>query len=160
MVELNKCLENEKDGVNTSMQEIVAENKKLHREVQKKDNEISELRKKLFENDQWLKSDYKYMTSAGKNEFKTAHKLASQEHPKGTNYRLRQNTGINFDKTSSMNSEEKSELKKKVEQFAEENSSVSPDMRNERKGIRYRHKYLFSLYDDFKHDYPDIVSVF
>ena len=57
------------------------------------------MKNKLFENDQWIKSDYKYMTSAGKREPKTAHKLSSHEHPKGTNYRLRQNTGINFDKS-------------------------------------------------------------
>ena len=73
------------------------------------------------------------MTSAGKRELKTAHKLASHEHPKGTDFRLRQNTGINFDKNLTMNCEEKSELKKQIERFAEENSSESPDMRNEKR---------------------------
>ena len=29
-------------------------------------------------------------------------------------------------------------------------------MRNEKKGIRYRHKYLSTLYDDFKYENPDI----
>ena len=72
------------------------------------------------------------MTSAGKREPKTAHKLSSHEHPKGTNYRLRQNTGINFDKSLTMNCGEKSELKNQIERFAEENSSESPGMRNEK----------------------------
>ena len=66
LVESNKSLEYENYRVNISMQETVDENKKLHLEIKKKDNEIGELRKKLIENDQWLKSDYKYMTSAGK----------------------------------------------------------------------------------------------
>ena len=163
LVETNKDLEHENNKMDISMQEKVAENMTQHLELKRKDKEIIELKKKLFENDQWIKSDYKYMTSAGKRELKTAHKLASHEHPKGTNFRLRQNTGIHFDKNSTMNCEEKSELKKQIERFAEENSSESLDMRNEKKGIRYRHKYLFCLYDDFKHDNPDIeisLSVF
>ena len=85
------------------------------------------------------------------------------EHPKGTTWRLLKNTGINLSKKIATDDNEKSELKKKIETFAQENSSVSPDMRNEKKGIRYRHKYLTCLYDDFKHENPDVevsLSVF
>ena len=55
-----------------------------------------------------------------------------------------------------VNSKDKSELKDKIEQFAIENSSESPDMRNEKKGIRYRHQYLATLYDDFIIQNPEI----
>ena len=160
LVENNKELQHENEKMDVSMQEAEVKNMNLKIENKKKDSEIAALKSKLVENDQWLKSTYKYMTSSGKREFKTAHKLASHEHPKGTDYRLRQNTGINLSNKLTVTSEEKSELKKKIEQFAEEHSSESPDMKNEKKGIRYRHKYLAVLYDDFKHENPDFeVSI-
>jgi hypothetical protein len=163
LMETNKDLEHENARMDISVRESETENMKLKIENKKKDKEISDLKNKLVENDLWLKSTYKYMTSSGKLEFKTAHKLASNEHIKGTNYRLRQNTGINLDKKMAVTSEEESELKKQIDEFAKENSSESPDMRNERKGIRYRHKYLSCLYDDFKHENPEVdvaLSVF
>lgn len=73
------------------------------------------------------------------------------------------NTGINLSKKIATEDKEKSELKTKIEKFAHENSNESPDMRNEKKSIRYRHKYLTCLYDDFKHYNPDVevsLSVF
>ena len=57
--ETNKDLEHENNKMDISMQEKVADNMTLHLELKRKDKEIIELKKKLFENDQWIKSDYK-----------------------------------------------------------------------------------------------------
>ena len=43
-----------------------------------------------------------------------------------------------------------------VEEFAKENSSEIPDMRQQKKGIRYRHHYLSSLFEYFKFANPGI----
>ena len=92
-----------------------------------------------------------------KRAFRTAYQLAASVHefPKGTSLRLLQNTAINLAKRLLTNGEEKSDLKKKVEKFAEENSSEMPDMRHQRKGVRFRHHYFITLYDEFKHCYPE-----
>ena len=82
LVEANKDLENENARMDISMRETDTENMKLKMENKKKDREISDLKNKLVENDLWLKSTFKYMTSSGKREFKTAHNLASKEHKK------------------------------------------------------------------------------
>ena len=153
----NKELETENEKINISLTETEYENLALKIENRKKDKEIADLKRQVAENDMWFKIDYKYLSSVGKREFRAAHKLGSTEHPPGTDYRLRKNTGINFSKTISVDNNEKSELKKLIEKFAVENSSESPDMRNEKKGIRYRNKYFVALYDDFRHENPDIL---
>ena len=131
----NKELEYENGKMNISMSETDTENMKLKIEIRKKNSEIEVLTNKLVENDQWLKSTFRYMTGSGKREFKTAFKLSSNEHIIGTNSRLRINTGINLSTKLTVAFGEKSQLKKIIEQFAEENSSESPDMRNEKNGI-------------------------
>ena len=89
-----------------------------------------------------------------------AYQLGLHEHPKGTTWRLLKNTGINLSKKIATTEGEKSELKTKIKQFATENSNESPDMRNEKKGIRYRHKYLIVLYEDFKFENREIEVCF
>ena len=131
----NKELEKENEKMNISLTETESENVALKIENRKKDKEIADLKRQVAENDLWFKIDYKYLSSVGKREFRAAHKLGSTEHPPGTDYRLRKNTGINFSKTISVDNKDKSELKKLIEKFAVENSSESPDMRNEKKGI-------------------------
>ena len=95
------------------------------------------------------------MTTAGKRKFKTAYQLGMHEHPKGTTFRLLRNTGINLSKKIATTDGVKSELKTKIEKFSIKNCSESPDMRNEKKGIRYRHRYMTVLYDDFKFENRD-----
>ena len=138
------------------MQESETETILLKQEIKKKNDEIETLKNKLTECDVWFKNTYKYMTTSAKCEFKTAYQLAMEENPKGTTLRIRNNTGINLSNKLQVNSKDKSELKDKIEQFAIENSSESPDMRNEKKGIRYRHQYLATLYDDFIIQNPEI----
>jgi hypothetical protein len=77
LVDANKDLENENARMDISMRETDTENMKLKMENKKKDREILDLKNKLVENDLWLKSTFKYMTSSGKREFKTAHNLAT-----------------------------------------------------------------------------------
>ena len=127
----------------------------LRAELRRKENKIAANKTKEKENDKFLKNTFKYMTTAGKREFKTAYQLGMHEHPKGTTLRLLRNTGINLSKKIATTDGEKSELKTKIEKFAIENSSESPDMRNEKKGIRYRHRYMTVLYDDFKFENRD-----
>ena len=138
------------------MQESETETILLKQEIKKKNDEIETLKNKLTECDVWFKNTYKYMTTSAKREFKTAYQLAMEENPKGTTLRIRNNTGINLSNKLQVNSKDKSELKDKIEQFAIENSSESPDMRNEKKGIRYRLQYLATLYDDFIIQNPEI----
>ena len=127
-------------------------------ELKRTENENAELRTKMKENDGWLKATFKYCTTATKRGLKNAYQIASSanELPKGNTLRILRNTGINFSKKLPNNAEDKSELKKKVETWAKENSSEIPDMRNQKKGIRYRHHYLTCLHEDFRHSHPDV----
>ena len=129
----------------------------LEIEMKRLENENAEKRSKMKENDLWFAETYKYCPAATKKVFRNAYQLAasSNEIPTGTTLRLLRNTGINLAKRLPKNGEEKSDLKKKVEKFAEENSSEMPDMRHQRRGVRFRHHYLITLYDEFKHCYPE-----
>ena len=154
--ESSQSLEHKYEEMKTTLKETELEKIKLQTELNKKDNEIAAMKTKMKENDQYLKNTFKYMSKAGKAEFKNSYQLGKLEHPKGTTLRLLRNTGINMSKTILTPDQKKSELKTEIDKFAKENSSESPDMRNEKKGIRYRHKYLSTLYDDFKYENPDI----
>ena len=105
----------------------------------------------MKENYLWLKATFSYCTTATKREFKNAYQIAANANqiPKGNTLRLLRNTGINISKKLPQGEEEKSDLKKKIEDFAKENSSEMPDMRNQMKSIRYRHQhYLTTLHED------------
>ena len=130
----------------------------LTRELKRIETENAQLRTKMKENDLWLKETFKYCTTATKRSLKNAYQCASGagELQKGTTLRILRNTGINFSKKLPANEEQTSELKKKVEKWAKENSSEMPDMRNQKKGIRYRHHYLTCLHEDFRHSHPDV----
>ena len=75
--------------------------------------------------------------------------------PRGTISRLRSATGINFSNPVAIEHGEVSELKKAVEKFAFENSNEVPDMRKEKKQIRYYFNYLICLHTAFLSENPD-----
>ena len=70
-------------------------------------------------------------------------------------YRLRRNTGINFNCPTINTIEEASELKENICEFAEINTIDVPDKKKYRKGIRYRTTSLLCLFYTFQVEYPD-----
>ena len=130
-------------------------NRDLKVEGERKDKRIFELENNLKNNDSWLNNTYNHMTAAGKREFRAAFQLGASENPKGTTLRLKLNTGINLAKKLTMNTNDETELKEKVTQFAYDNSTPVPDMRKAKKDIRYRHSYMSVLYDEFKYRNPE-----
>ena len=78
------------------------------------------------------------MSTVGRADLRNAFAYASPDLEKGTNSRLRKNTGINFSIPTANTEEEESELKKTIVKFAEENTIEVPDKRKVEKGVRYR----------------------
>ena len=77
-----------------------------------------EKEKEEIENDDWVGKVYKNMNSAGKKDFRNAFTVASHSLLRGTIRRLRRTTGLNFSNTTTNNTEEESEVKKKIVEFA------------------------------------------
>ena len=127
-------------------------------ELKKSESEVANLKGMIKQNDLWLKNTYKYCRKETKEDLRTSYQIAfaAKEIPKGTTLSLLKNTGINFSKKSPEPESEKSDLKKLVELFANKNSTVVPDMRLQKKGIRYRHQYLTCLFEDFKFVNPEV----
>ena len=107
---------------------------------------------------QKLHATFSYCTTAPKKEFKNAYQVAASANqiPKGNTLRFLRITVINFSKKLPQHEEDKSDLKKKMEDLAKENCSEMLDMRNQKKSIWYWHHYLTRLHEDFKHSNPDI----
>ena len=58
------------------------ENIELKAELKQKDNKIAAMKTNMKKNDQYLKNTFKYMSKAGKAEFKNSYQLGKSEHPK------------------------------------------------------------------------------
>ena len=152
----HKKLLSEMKQMDESLQEADIEKEELKIENQRLNHENKTLKEKEKTNDFWLNKVFKYLPAKSKREFRTAYQLAQPEIEMGTTRRIMENTGINMSKKLPENTNTKSELKVKIEKFAEENSSEMPDMRNEKKKIRYRHHFLTCLHDDFRYENPEI----
>ena len=127
----------------------------MENKLKQKDVIIEDLKIQLENSDLWLKMTYQKMGPVGKREFKTAFAQAMPDLPRGTISRLRSATGINFSNPVAIEHGEVSELKKAVEKFAFENSNEVPDMRKEKKQIRYYFNYLICLHTAFLSENPD-----
>lgn len=148
--ELKKQLhDNEEENFDLHLQ--VAE---LTNKVLKKDQSIESLASDLKTSDHWLKLTYQKMSPVGKREFKTALNLSIPDFSKGTITRLRNATGINFSNPLPVDKSVASELKEAIEKFAVENSCDVPDMRKEKKSIRYYYNYLICLHATFLQEHP------
>ena len=101
---------------------------------------------------------YTNLNSDGKRQFRDAFIVASPEMERGTINRLRKNIGINFSIPPTNNEQVESETKKKIEQFALENTIDVPDKRKVIKGIRYRMASKLSLYESFDCEHPDLCT--
>ena len=98
---------------------------------------------------------FKSLTPDGRREIKNVINVIKHRLEKGTLYRLRRNTGINFNRPTINTIEEASELKEKICEFAERNTIDVPDKKKYRKGIRYITKSLLCLFNTFQVEYPD-----
>ena len=142
-----------------SLLEAQTEVEDISVEFKRSETEVARLKGLMKEVDVWFQKTFKYCTAETKTSFKTAYQIAfsANEIPKGTTLRILRNTGINFSKKLPETEADKSDLKKEIEKFAKENSSEIPDMRQQKKGIRYIRHYLICLFEDFKYCNPDMT---
>ena len=145
-----KHIEKEKENMEENQIRNLIEIIELMVVLKRKDNQMAVNKIKEKENNKLVQNTFKYLTSAGKRSFKTAYKLGMHEHPKGTTLRLLINTKINHSENSYTTYGEKTKVKTKIKKLAIKNSSQSSQMRNEKKGIRYRNKCITVLYDYIK----------
>ena len=120
--------------------------------------ECEDMKDKIKHCDDWIRPTLKYLSSSAKTEFKNAVNMAKDELEVGTLYRLRQNTGINFNKSATVSTPEDSNLKLRVVAFAHNNSCEVPDMRAAKKGLRYYFSYKYVLWMMFKSTESSDVS--
>ena len=139
------------DSYNFDLQLQVTE---LETKVKKRDEIVENLKSQLDTCDSWLKMTYKKLGPVGKKEFRTAFNLSIPDMPRGTVSRLRVSTGINFSNGLNVERNGTTELKQDVELFAIENSCEVPDMRKEKKKIRYYYNYLICLHASFLQENP------
>ena len=107
----------------------------MNTEKKKNNKKIEELEEKININtDEWFLLLYKNLTSQGKREIRNVINVIKPQLQKGTLSRLRKNTGINFSNLTANPSDEVTELKKKVIEFAERNTIDVPDKKKYSKG--------------------------
>ena len=123
---------------------------KLQSELKNAKNEVQRLQNQAKGADAWVKPTLSYMSTASKKEFAVAVYTARNEVPPGTLYRLRQNTGINFNKRPLAHSPSDDSVRKSIEKFAYENSSEIPDMKAAKKDLRFYTNYKHVLWTQYK----------
>ena len=168
---------------NKTIKELKEENELLKNTQDKHDDELAELDFKLKEteielnnfqvkvklltdekekeeidNDDWVGKVYKNMSSAGRKDFRNAFTVASHSLIRGTISRLRRTTGLNFSNTTTNSTEEESEVRKKIVDFAKENTIDVPDKKKYLKGARFRTASLLSLYYTFETHNPGLCT--
>ena len=146
-----KKSEDENDEKDFEICQLIKENNLL-----KQENDM--LKDRIKQVDDWIKPTLKNLSSTARSEFKAAVNMAKDDIEVGTLYRLRQNTGINFNKSASVSTPEDSDLKKAIITFAVENSCEVPDMRAAKKGRRYYRSYKYVLWMQFKSSMSSDVS--
>ena len=146
--EVNK-LEDENFEKDLIIQELKAEAVKLKKKKEEAEDKLEKF-------DDWLKKVFPKMSTVGRADLRNAFAYASPDLEKGTNSRLRKNTGINFFIPTGNNEEEESELKKTITKFAEENTIEVPDKKKAEKGVGYRVVSLHRLFGTFEYQYPDM----
>ena len=173
----------EKVRKSKSMAETVKENEDLKKAADKHDDELAEMdfqlnemRQKLekavtrikeletereneyIENNDWVPKVYKNMSIEGRKEFKNAFLVASDTFKKGTISRLRRTTKLNFSKIPTNSAESESDLKKKINSFALENTLDVPDKKKYMAGARFRTSSMLSLFSTFETMFPGLCT--
>ena len=121
-------------------------------------NEILEKEKDCFEHDDWVGKVVKSMSSEGRTEFRNAFTAAAPSLKRGTISRLRKTTKLNFSNITTNPTNEESDLKKKITQFALENTMDVPDKRKFIAGARFRTASLLTLHASFEIQYPNLCT--
>ena len=136
--ELNGMIKELKAAKRKSDDDLVEEKIKT---VRYEEN-IKDLQTKIVENESdmkdnyvWAGEVYKNMSSECKREYRSAFTLSVPKLKRGTISRLRKQTGINFSNLIENNTQDMSDIKKKVVEFARENTMEVPDKRKAEKGI-------------------------
>ena len=133
--------------------------KELEVENEKAMKRIKELEEENSRNkDKWFALVYKNLTPDGRREVRNAFTVAAPEMDNGTITRLRKNTGINFSNLTANQKEVETELKEKVLEFSERNTTVVPDKKKYAKGVRFRMSSLLCLFNTFETEHPNICS--
>ena len=96
----------------------------------------------MKDKDVWAGEVYSNLSSEGKHEYRKAFTLSVPKLKRGTISRLRKQTGINFSNLVEKKTEDMSEIKTKIVDFAKQNTMEVPDKRKAEKGIRYRNASL------------------
>ena len=158
-----------------TLSDLVKENGDLRKEQDKHDDQLAELDLELretkielaktkernkvlekekedncFEHDDWVSKVVKSMSSEGRTEFRNAFTAAAPSLNRGTISRLRKTTKLNFSNITTNLTNEESDLKKKISQFALENTTDVPDKRKFMAGARFRTASLLTLYASFE----------
>ena len=114
--------------------------------------------KETFENDDWIKKFYMNMSSEGWKDLRNAFSVASHSSNRGTISRLRKTTGLNFSNITINSSSVESELKKKILEFAIDNTIDVPDKKKYVKGVKFRTASLLTLCNSIESQNPDMCS--
>ena len=168
---------------NMNIKDLTEENAELRKALDKNDDQLTEMdfklreaeikvdeltakvkhledskEKEAFENDDWIKKVYMNMSSEGRKDLRNAFCVASHSLKRGTISRLRKTTGLNFSNITINSSSVESELKKKILEFAIDNTIDVPDKKKYVKGARFRTASLLTLYNSFESQNPDMCS--
>ena len=117
-------LKEEIKGVKNLVSEKDLKIKELEAELEKSNKKIDVLEEKVKKSDDWIDPVVSKLRFDGKNRFKNVVHAASPELEKGTLFRLRKATGINFSNTVINNEPQKSDLKIKIEAFAKKKTPL------------------------------------
>ena len=123
-------------------------------ELEKANNKIEAWETECKNHDDWVSKVYKSMSVDGRAEFKNAFTVAAPSLKRGTISRLRKTTKLNFSDRTTISNEEESDLKRKIAQFALENTIDVPDKKKFLVGARFKTASLLSLYNTFEVQYP------
>lgn len=118
----------------------------------------AEKEKDYIENDDWVVKVFTNMSTEARKEFRNAFLVAGPSLKRGTISRLRKTTGLNFSSIPTHNVEEESNLKKKIDSFALENTIDVPDKKKYIAGARFRTSSLLSLYNTFETQHPGLCT--
>ena len=158
----NRELRSAQDKHDGQLTELDIELQETKIELEKANAKVDVLEKEkengCFEHDDWVAKVVKSMSSEGKAEFRNAFTVAAPYLNRGTIARLRRTTKLNFSNLTTNLSEEESDLKKKIDKFALENTIDVPDKKKFIRGARFRTASLLTLHTSFEMQFPNLCT--
>ena len=146
-----RVLEADQDSLEAENLSLLKDKIELERKLGKKMDEKTDQFK-------WFKIIWQHFSPEIKKEVKSALQVAKEELPAGTLRGLRDNANINFSNPlpPSATSRGSGDLKKKVEEFAVNNSFEVPDKKMAKKKMRYMRHLKTVLYHQFLMENPEL----